>query len=49
MNTDKTLTTKFCNKEEYPIWYYKEKRANKTRKMVEDLIGDENNDKDNKG
>ena len=26
MNTDKTLTTKFCNKEEYPIWYYKELR-----------------------
>lgn len=23
MNTDKTLTQKFCTKEDYPIWYYK--------------------------
>ena len=24
MNTDKTLTQKFCTKEDYPIWYYKQ-------------------------
>ena len=24
MNTDKTLIQKFCIKEDYPIWYYKQ-------------------------
>lgn len=24
MNTDKTLTERFCDRNEYPIWYYKE-------------------------